>query len=633
MAITSGRSFEVKFTGDTSNLTRSMKNLEGDGKRLGDSLSGQSSILKTGLGVFTGNLITGASAAIAGAVGSAVAAASEYQTLGNKTAAVLKSTGNTANTSVKGIQTLASSLENLSGVDEALIINSQNVLATFTKVKNGLGKGNDVFDQGAKAALNMSSALGTDLQGATIQIGKALNDPIKGVTALGRAGVQFTDDQKAQIKTLMASGDQMGAQKVILGELETQFGGAAEAAGKGFAGSMARMKDSVSDATRNIAMAFLPTLADLADAVSSLVRGDFTAFADKMRDIGGNIAEFARNAADKIAEAYPKIQEALVKWTGAFVNWLIEALPKFAAAYVEFLASVLNKIGEAAPEIMVKFQGWVAAFSDWMGNVYPEFVIQFADFIVQVSNRITAALPEFLEKLKAWQQGFSDWVPGAVSGLLSNLSKLGDRLSEWISANGATLVSNLVQWAIAFAQFVIQSIPGMLVNLVKLLGVIGAWIITDGIPGLLKLTRSLGMAILEGIWDGLSTAAGNFVTKFKKWIKENLVDVIKNVLGISSPSKVFAEMGANTVQGFIKGIDGMSGNLQSTMSGLGVDSTIAFNNDSGVATIGTGTKSAGNTINLTVNAGMGADGNQIGREIVDIIKRYERVSGPVFASA
>ena len=633
MAITSGRSFEVKFTGDTSNLTRSMKGLETDGKRLGDSLSGQSSILKTGLGVFTGNLITGASAAIAGAVGSAVAAASEYQTLGNKTAAVLKSTGNTANTSVKGIQTLASNLENLSGVDEALIINSQNVLATFTKVKNGLGAGNDVFDQGAKAALNMSSALGSDLQGATIQIGKALNDPIKGVTALGRAGVQFTDDQKAQIKTLMASGDQMGAQKVILGELETQFGGAAEAAGKGFAGSMARMKDSVSDATRNIAMAFLPTLADLADAVSSLVRGDFTAFADKMRDIGGNIAEFARNAADKIAEAYPKIQEALLKWTGALANWLMEALPKFAAAYVEFQAFVLGKIGDAIPELTAKLQGWVMAFSDWMGNVYPEFAIQFADLIVQISNRITAALPEFLEKLKAWQKGFSDWVPGAVSSLLHNLSKLGDRLTEWISANGATLVSNLVQWAIAFAQFVIQSIPGMLVNLAKLLGVIGAWIITDGIPGLIKLVASLGKAIVMGIWDGISEAAAGFVTKFKKWIKENLIDVIKRILGIASPSKVFTEMGANTVQGFIKGIDGMSGNLQSTMSGLGVDSTIAFNNDSGVATIGTGTKSAGNTINLTVNAGMGADGNQIGREIVDAIKRYERVSGPVFASA
>ncbi len=633
MAATAGRSFEVKFTGDTSNLTKSMKGLENDGKKLGDSLSGQSSILKTGLGVFTGNLITGASAAIAGAIGSAVKAASDYQTLANKTEAVLKSTGNTANTSVKGIQALASSLESVSGVDEALIINSQNVLATFTKVKNSFGQGNDIFDQGAKAALNMSSALGTDLQGATLQIGKALNDPIKGITALSRAGVSFTQQQKDQIKAMAASGDVMGAQKLILAELNTEFGGAAEAAGKGFAGSMARMKDSVSDATRNIAMAFLPTLAGLADAISSLVKGDFTAFATKMRDIGKDITDFAKTAIDKIKEALPRIQEQLSKWSGAFVNWLMEAIPKFATAYVEFYAFVINSIVNALPAITAKFEGWVMAFSDWMGNVFPKFVIQFADFILQVSNKITAALPEFLDKLSAWQRGFSDWVPGAVSNLLSNLSKLGDSLSAWISANGATLVSNLVQWAIAFAGFVLKSIPGLLLNLMKLIGVIGAWIITDGIPGILKLTASIGKAIVQGIWDGISVAAGNFVTKFKKWIKENLIDVIKNILGIASPSKVFAEMGQNTVMGFIKGIDGMSGNLQSTMSGLGVDSTVAFNNDSTIPTIGAGKTTTGNTINLTVNAGMGADGTVIGREIVDMIKRYERVSGPVFKSA
>ena len=633
MATTSGRSFEVKFTGDTSNLTKSMKNLEGDGKKLGDSLSGQSSILKTGLGVFAGNLMTSASTAIAGAIGSAVQAATDYQTLANKTEAVLKSTGNAAGTSVKGIQSLASNLENLSGVDEAVIINSQNVLATFTKVKNGIGKGNDIFDQGAKAALNMSTALGTDLQGSTIQIGKALNDPLKGITALSRAGVSFTQQQKAQIKALVASGDVLGAQKLILGELNTEFGGAAEAAGKGFAGSMARMKDSVSDATRNIAMAFLPTLADLADAISSLVKGDFTAFATKMRDIGGNVADFAKTVIDKIIKAWPQIKEQLGKWATLFGNWLMEAIPKFATTYVQFLSFVINSIVDALPSLTAQFQKWVMAFSDWMGNVYPQFVIKFADFILQISNQITAALPSFLDKLSAWQKGFSDWVPGAVSRLLSNLSKLGDSLTAWISANGATLVSNLVQWAIAFAGFVIKSIPGMLINLAKLLGVIGAWIVTDGIPGLINLTRSLGKAILLGIWDGLSKAAGDFVTKFKKWIKENLVDVIKNVLGIASPSKVFAEMGQNTVKGFIQGVDGMSSTLQSTMSGLGVDSTIAFNNDSGVVTVGAGSKSTGATINVTVNAGMGANGTNIGRDIVDAIKKYERTSGPVFVSA
>lgn len=41
----------------------------------------------------------------------------------------------------------------------------------------------------------------------------------------------------------------------------------------------------------------------------------------------------------------------------------------------------------------------------------------------------------------------------------------------------------------------------------------------------------------------------------------------------------------------------------------------------------------GNTYNLTVNAGMGADGAALGKQIVDAIKRYERSSGPVFASA
>jgi hypothetical protein len=77
----------------------------------------------------------------------------------------------------------------------------------------------------------MSTALGTDMSGASIQLGKALNDPIKGLTALSKAGVSFTQDQKDQIKVLQESGDVLGAQKIILGEVEKEFKGAAEAAG------------------------------------------------------------------------------------------------------------------------------------------------------------------------------------------------------------------------------------------------------------------------------------------------------------------------------------------------------------------------------------------------------------------
>ena len=88
-----------------------------------------------------------------------IKAAGEYQTLAAKTAAVLKSTGNVAGTSVAQIQALAGQLENLSGVDETLIINSENVLATFDHIRNSAG--GDIFDQATKSALDMSVAMGS----------------------------------------------------------------------------------------------------------------------------------------------------------------------------------------------------------------------------------------------------------------------------------------------------------------------------------------------------------------------------------------------------------------------------------------------------------------------------------------
>lgn len=146
------------------------------------------------------------------------------------TNAVLKSTGEVAHISAAGVADLAGRLSDLSGVDDEVIQSGENVLLTFTRVRNEAGKGNDVFNQGSEAALNLSAALGTDLQASMILVGKALNDPISGLTALKKAGVQLTDQQKEQIKSFVALGDIMSAQKIILGELTTQFGGAAAAA-------------------------------------------------------------------------------------------------------------------------------------------------------------------------------------------------------------------------------------------------------------------------------------------------------------------------------------------------------------------------------------------------------------------
>jgi hypothetical protein len=146
------------------------------------------------------------------------------------TAAVLKSTGGAARVSAKDVQELAKRISEKTGIDDTAIKSNENLLLTFTNIRDGLGKNNKIFDQATLAVQNMSVALKEDTKNASIQLGKALNDPIKGITALSRVGVSFTAQQKAQIKVLVDSGHTMAAQKVILHELGKEFGGAAAAA-------------------------------------------------------------------------------------------------------------------------------------------------------------------------------------------------------------------------------------------------------------------------------------------------------------------------------------------------------------------------------------------------------------------
>lgn len=243
----------VRFVGDTDNLSKGLDNLTGR---------------------FRG--ITSGLAAIAGA-GAAVAAVSFFKTaideareaakVTRQTENVIRSTGGAANVTAKQVSDLAERLSNLAGVDDEVIQNGANVLLTFSKVRNEMGAGNDVFDRATGLALDMSAALGTDLQGAVLQVGKALNDPVKGITALQRAGVSFTAAQKEEIKALVAKGDVLGAQKIILGELQTEFGGMAAASAD--AGQKASV--AFANLAEKLGVAVMPAITALTEFLTNRV--------------------------------------------------------------------------------------------------------------------------------------------------------------------------------------------------------------------------------------------------------------------------------------------------------------------------------------------------------------------------
>lgn len=268
------------------------------GKALGAGVTASASGIAKGIGgIFA---VVGAARFFRGAL----AEAQEAVKVGNLTNAVIRSTGAVAGVTAQQVEALANRLSKVAAVDDELIQAGENVLLTFTQVRNQVGAGNDVFNQATAAALDMSAALGTDLQGSVIQLGKALNDPIQGMTALRRVGVSFTEQQREQVKALQDSGNLLAAQKIVLAEVQREFGGAAAAG----ATDLDRLHVAIGNFKESIGTALLPTVNAAASGLTSML-GGFNALPGPIRGVTTSL--FGLGAAGvAIGILAPKIRNA-----------------------------------------------------------------------------------------------------------------------------------------------------------------------------------------------------------------------------------------------------------------------------------------------------------------------------------
>jgi NADH:ubiquinone oxidoreductase subunit K len=214
-----------------------------------------------------------AGAAFAGAAAVIVKSARDLariEKINAQTEAVLKSMGSSAGVTSKHIQDLAGNLEKLTASEAETIQEGANLLLTFRNIQNQVGTNNDIFDQAVKMSVDLSRAMGTTASGEAIRLGKALNDPVKGVSALTRVGVSFTEQQKEQIKTLSQSGDILGAQKIILAELQAQFGGSGQAYAATFAGQVELLNHELGALGEEATLVVMPALQAMVTSLREL---------------------------------------------------------------------------------------------------------------------------------------------------------------------------------------------------------------------------------------------------------------------------------------------------------------------------------------------------------------------------
>ena len=194
----------------------------------------------------------------------------KYQAAQTRVDAALKSTGFASQQSVQGLSKLASEIQNTTGVSDTLTLSSSALLTTFTQISG------ETFPIAQKAIIDMTAAMNAGqvtqegLKSSTIQVGKALNDPIKGLTSLSRVGVAFTQQQKDQIKTLVNSGKASKAQAVILKELNKEFGNIASA--DSYEKSLRQLDSAFGDLQKEIGVALLPVLESLVGWLAEFVK-------------------------------------------------------------------------------------------------------------------------------------------------------------------------------------------------------------------------------------------------------------------------------------------------------------------------------------------------------------------------
>jgi hypothetical protein len=237
-----------------------------------------------------------------------------------KLSAVIKATGYAAGITASEMKDHAAEMQKATGIGDEITISMQAVLATFREIKG------DNFKRATEAILDMSVVMkkagqdSAEVEQGAIRVGKALNDPIRGISALSRVGVQFTTQQRDQIRAMQEAGDIAGAQRVILAELEAQFGGAARAQNENVK-AWNLLKSTIGDFGERIGQAMSDT-AGLA--------GVFERLTKILEDLAneGYIELWAERVKIAIESAIPGIHKV-----GKALGWIKEQIGESAAFY------------------------------------------------------------------------------------------------------------------------------------------------------------------------------------------------------------------------------------------------------------------------------------------------------------
>ena len=592
----------LKLTGDNTGLVDSLRGAEGETETFGGKMSN----IMAGVGQAMAGLAIGGAVALGSFLVGAVQSASEAEDALAQLEAVIKSTGGVAGMTAEELTGLAGAFQKTTKFGEEAVMGAQSILLTFT----GIGK--DVFPEVTAMTLDMAQALGTDAKSAAMQLGKALNDPVAGLSALSRSGVSFTEEQKTMIKTMVEAGDVAGAQGVILAELSREFGGSAVAAGATFSGQLEIAKNMLGEFGEMVGGKILPVLTPLIGqfitfataalpqveaALNTVLPIIGTALSSAINTIVGLLPTLGATSTDVfgvvgtvVAIAGGFITGTLVPAVQAVIAVVVAEWPKIQTTIQNVIDYVVKNVLPIAIKEINGLKEVITVLVDWVVANWPLILATIKRVVEAVSNIIQVAMPiirdifetvfpaivavvklaigTVLDVVKVAMQLINGDTTGALDTLKGIFTRIWDAIKGVVIAAG-TAVLNAIKKPINDA--------------------------IDWVTSMGDKLKNIGASIILGIRDGILSAPGAILSALSD-IVNGAIDSIKRTLGIHSPSVLFAGIGANMMAGLARGIAGAGDlptvQLNGVVNGLSVQGA-----GLGGAKVSAGGVGAGNTNN------------------------------------
>ena len=225
---------------------------------------------------------------------------------------------------------------------------------------------------------------------------------------------------------------------------------------------------------------------------------------------------------------------------------IVAATPQLLSSGAEIIGALVQALGVALPQLVSTGIQMISQLSAGLASGIPEFLAKalplVADFASGLRENIGQIIDAGIELILSLMQGLMDGLPTLIEylpGIVSDIAGI-------INDNTPKILEAGIQLILMLGKGLLQAVPTLVANIPQ---------ICKAIFDVFTAFRwlDIGSQIVEGLWKGL-TSGWTALVKKVGGLAQQLPDIVKRILGIHSPSKVFDEIGVNTCKGLAQGL-------------------------------------------------------------------------------